>query len=192
MHIGTFRLKTFAFGANLLRRGAGVSLFETFSALGSEFLEEEPPVPPRRTCHTGLLRPTWIPGRPGLLGHFLDFDSPAELLREHGALFTFLATGAPANNLGRVPVFPADLLRENGQMLIFSSAAELAPPLPLFLSFFFLFSFSFSSGLLLLLLSVFFFSVFLKMSFHRFDVESVEEAGSVIAGDDDSGSGSGS
>ena len=132
----------------------------------------------RRTCQTGLLRPTWTPARPGLLGHFLDFDSPAELLREHGALFTFRVTGAPANSLGRVPAFPADLLREKGHMLMFNSA-ELAPlPLPLFLSFFFTFSFS------SLLFSAFFLSLFLKMSFHRFEDESaVVEVDSVMLGE---------
>lgn len=135
----------------------------------------------RRTCQTGLLRPTWTPARPGLLGHFLDFDSPAELLREHGALLTFRVGGAPANSLGRVPAFPADLLLEKGHILMFNSA-ELAP-LALFLSFFFAFSFS-----SLLLVSAFFLSLFLKMSFHRFDEENVVvEVDSVMLGE---GSGS--
>lgn len=87
-----------------------------------------PPPPPRRTCQTGLLRPRWTPAlRPGLLGHFLDFDSPAELLREQGALLTFRVPGPPGNILGLAPLFPADLLRENGHIFIFNSAEELAP-----------------------------------------------------------------
>lgn len=190
MHIGTFRFKTLAFAVPfpLRRVAAAVSLFmEPFSALtacGSEFFSAETP---RRTCQTGLLRPTWTPARPGLLGHFLDLDSPAELLREHGALLTFRIAGAPANNLGRLPEFPADLLREKGHRLIFNSA-ELAP-LPLLLSFFFPFSFPFSLSsvlLLLLLFSAFFFSLFLKMSFHRFDDDNVEDDDddSVMAGED--------
>ena len=192
MHIGTFRFNTLAFAPPpepaLLRRHVAVSLFlgplsEFWAACGSEFLA-------RRTCQTGLLRPTWTPARPGLLGHFLDLDSPAELLREHGALFTFRVDGAPGKNLGRVPALPADLLLENGHMLMFSS--EEPAPLPGFFSFFFPFSFSFSS----VLFSAFF---FLKMSFHRLDAAKVEEEeeeeDSVIAGDGSvlgPGSGSGS
>lgn len=192
MHMGTFRFKTLAFAlpfpppeeATLLRRIVAVSLFleplSAFRACGSEFLAAEPP---RRTCQTGLLRPTWTPARPGLHGHFLDLDSPAELLREHGALLTFRDDGAPGNNLGRAPEFPADLLREKGHILMFNSA-ELAP---LLLSFFFPFSFS------SVLFSVFFFSLFLKMSFHRFDAVNVEDDESVMAGDEAGpGPGSGS
>lgn len=163
MHIGTFRFKTLAVPPpplTLLRRDLG----------GSEVL--------RRTCQTGLLRPTWTPPRPGLLGHFLDLDSPAELLREQGALFTFRVNGAPAKNLGRVPAFPADLLREKGHMLMFNSA-ELVEA-PLFLSF--LFPFSFSS-----MFSVLFLSVFLKMSLQRLEAE--EEEGSVKMEGEGSGSG---
>lgn len=139
----------------------------------------------RRTCQTGLLRPTWTPGRPGLLGHFLDFDSPAELLREHGALFTFRFDGAPANNLGRVQALPADLLREKGHMLMFNSAELVPLPFPLFFSFFFPLSFSLSS---VLFDSAFFLSLFLKMSFHRFEEVKVD-ADSIMDGD---GVGSGS
>lgn len=175
MHMGTFRFKTLAVPPpplTLLRRDLG----------GSEVL--------RRTCQTGLLLPTWTPARPGLLGHFLDLDSPAELLREQGALFTFRVNGAPAKNLGRVPAFPADLLREKGHMLMFNSA-EVAE-VPLFLSLFFPFSFS-------SMFSVFFLSVFLKMSLQRLDAEE-EEVGSVkmegegsgSGGEPGSGSGSGS
>lgn len=168
MHIGTFKFKTLAFGplppllaAVRARRVSGTSFLAVLSApraTGSELFRPEPL--PRRTCQTGLLRPKWTPARPGLLGHFLALDSPAELLREQGALFTFRVIGAPVTDFGRVPAFPADLLRENGHMLMFSSA-ELAP-LPHFLSFspFFL-SFSFSSWFFVLL--------FLKMSLHRFD-----------------------
>ncbi len=149
MHIGTFKFRTFALGplpgTFLALRVSDTSFLFIFSeprTTGSELLKPEPP---RRACQTGLLRPRWTPGRPGLLGHFLDFASPAELLREQRALFTLRVPGAQGVNLGRVPVFPADLLRENGHMLMFNSA-ELAP-LPLFLSFstfFFSFSFSFS------------------------------------------------
>ncbi|KAF5472741.1 hypothetical protein F2P56_009434 [Juglans regia] len=209
MHIGTFRFKTVAFGpvapllaAVLLRRVSGASFLAALSApraMVSELFMLEPP--PRRTCQTGLLRPRWTPARPGLLGHFFDLDSPAELLREHGALFTFLVPGAPGPDLGRVPAFPADLLRENGQILMFNSA-ELAP-LPPFLSFsaFFLsfsFSLSFPSG--------FFALLFLKISIHRFEedntaVDSVIKtgghsgragSGSVTVGVELGGSGSGS
>lgn len=61
----------------------------------------------------------------------MDFESPAELLLEHGALLTFLGGAAER---GRFPPFPADLLRENGQIFIFSSAALtiLLPPPPFF------------------------------------------------------------
>lgn len=168
MHIGTFKFKTLALGMPaggagagvLLRRFSDPSFFDPFSAFrtrGSRLFEAEPP---RRTCQTGLLRPKWTPGRPGLLGHFLDLDSPAELLLEHGALLTFRVPAPPAAILGRTALLPADRLRENGHILMFNSA-ELAP-LPLFLSFFF--SFSLSSPFFAL-----FFSPFLKMSFHRFD-----------------------
>ena len=35
----------------------------------------------------------------GLLGHFRDLDSPAELLHEQGVMFTFQLTGAAKNVL---------------------------------------------------------------------------------------------
>lgn len=62
------------------------------------------------------------------------------------------------------------------------NSAELAP-LPPFLSFFFPFSFS---SVVLLFSALFFLSLFLKMSFHRFDDDNVEddEDDSVMAGDD--------
>ena len=200
MHIGTFKFNTFALvvgppllllGAVLARRVSDTSFLFVFSELrnrGSEFLEPEPD---RRTCQTGLLRPRWTPGRPGLLGHFLDLDSPAELLREHGALLTFRVD--PEFSLGRVVAVPADLLRENGHMLMFNSA-ELAPAVLLFLSlstFFFSFSFSFSFSFDLS--SWFFLSLFLKMSRHLFDVEDAAvDSGAVITADNSSGPGPGS
>lgn len=155
--------------------------------------------PPRRTCQTGLLRPRCSPGLPGLLGHFLNFDdSPRELLREQGALLTFLAAAGDAFPL---PPVPAERLRENGQMFMFRSvaaaAAVAAGALLLFLSFFnsFFLSLFFnscslsstSSPLLLLLLAPGgdFFSTFLKMSFHRLEA-------AVGGGGGGSGSGSGS
>lgn len=173
----------------LFRRLVGVSLLDplVFRTPDSEVFEVDPA---RRTCQTGLLRPTWTPERPGLLGHFRDLDSPAELLREQGALLTFRVTGDPVNNLGRVLAFPADLLRENGHMLMFNSA-ELAPFPLFFFSLFFFFPFSSEE----LLFSSLFFSLFLKMSFHRFDAENdVVTDESVMAGDGsvvDPGTGSG-
>lgn len=146
IHVGTFKFNTLAFAPPppaafaLLRRVSGDSFLGPFSewrTTGSDPFPPEPP--PRLTCQTGLLRPKWTPARPGLLGHFLDLDSPAELLREHGALFTFLDPGAPNIVLGRVQALPADLLREKGHMLMFNSAAEEVAPPPLFLSFFFSF-----------------------------------------------------
>lgn len=133
-----------------------------------------------RTCQTGLLLPKWTPTRAGLLGHFLDFESPAELLLEQGALFTFRVTGAPVENLGLLTEFPEDLLREKGHILMLSSAA--VPPPPTLLSFFF----TFSSVLLLFF--------FMKMFFHRLDVVVVVMVKplSVMAGDElGSGTGSG-
>lgn len=170
MQMGTFKFKTLAF-AIPEPLAAVFSFFDSFSAFRSGFFG-------RRTCQTGLLRPTWTPARPGLLGHFLDLDSPAELLREHGALFTLRVPEAPANNLGRVPAFPADLLRENGHIFIFNSVPPPPPP-PLVRSFFFPFSLSFSSAPFI---STLFFSLFLNMSLHLFDAESVDDEEEAIAG----------
>ena len=166
MHIGTFKFKTFVFElplppTTLLRWLSRLDLLMSgLRGSGTGFLG-------RRTCQTGLLLPKWTPGRAGLLGHFLDLDSPAELLREHGALLAFRVAGT--NGLGRVAAFPADLLREKGHMLMLSSA-EVVTPLFFSLSF---------------LASVFFLSLFLKMSFQRLDAvaaEEEEEEESVIAG----------
>ena len=159
MHIGTFKFMTFALLLSIpvlpLRASENTLLptrSDTVFAVGAPL--------PRRTCQTGLFRPRCTPLRPGLLGHFLDFVSPVELLREHGSLLTFRIVGAPKDILGRVPLLPADLLLENGQMLIFSSAPELEPgPDPLFFLFSFRFSF-FRTGL---------FSLFLNISLHRFE-----------------------
>ncbi|KVH96958.1 Zinc finger, RING/FYVE/PHD-type, partial [Cynara cardunculus var. scolymus] len=139
----------------LLRRDSGFSFLKApFSAATRTKLScKLRPDPTLLICHTGLLRPTWTPPRFGLLGHFLDLDSPAELLLEQGALLTFRLL---AGDRGLLPLFPADLLRENGHKFIFSSAI----PVPPFLSFFF---FSFS------LLTEF----FLNISFHRLGATNV-------------------
>jgi len=85
----------------------------------------------RRICQTGLDRPTGTPPpeRPGLAAHRRSGGappaSPRELLREHGALLTFLAGGRGLDEPDPDPP-PAERLREKGQMLMFSS--ELAPP----------------------------------------------------------------
>lgn len=144
IHMGTFKFKTLTLEAEeaaaALLRWVSVGSFRTaFSALRERVSEVLTADPPRRTCQTGLLRPKWTPARLGLLGHFRDLDSPAELLREHGALLTFRDPGWPPGNiLGLVKALPADLLRENGQILIFNSAD--VDPLPVFFSFFFSFS----------------------------------------------------
>jgi hypothetical protein len=82
----------------------------------------------RRICQTGLDRPTGTPPpeRPGLAAHRRSGGAPAsprELLREHGALLTFLVGG---RGLDEPDPPPAERLREKGQMLMFSS--EPAPP----------------------------------------------------------------
>lgn len=167
IHMGTFKFKTRTLEAEeeaaaaLLRCASVGSFRAAFSALRERVSDVLGADPPRRTCQTGLLRPRWTPARLGLLGHFLDLDSPAELLREHGALLTFRdPCWPPGNILGRVKAFPADLLREKGQILIFNSAD--VDPFPVFFSFFF--SLSRSSWLP----GTFFFSLFLKM-LHRLD-----------------------
>lgn len=130
MHIGTFKFMTFALLLSipvLPLRASGTSLLPETRPTDSDIVFPVGAPLPRRTCQTGLFRPRCTPLRPGLLGHFLDFDSPVELLREHGALLTFRVVGAPNDILGRVTLLPADLLLENGQMLIFSSAPEPEP-----------------------------------------------------------------
>jgi len=87
----------------------------------------------RRICQTGLDRPTGTPPpeRPGLAAHRRSGGappaSPRELLREHGALLTFLAGCRGLDEPDPDPP-PAERLREKGQMLMFSS--EPAPPEP--------------------------------------------------------------
>lgn len=199
MHIGTFRFKTLAFatpplaiaaeeaGIWVFRRSSKPSFFpplEALRAAGSDLR--------RRTCQAGLLRPTWTPGRPGLQGHFLELESPAELLLEHGALLTFRDPAPPRTaDLGRpTALFPADLLRENGHRLILSSA-EVAPPPKLFRSFFFFFSFSLSSCPPLPAAADFL-SVILKMSLQRLDDDSGEGVEESRGPGSDLGRGSGS